>query len=257
MSKNVNIKELFSYEFDCEMPGSGERIKFKPISTGQLKKLLVYENETRKSIIDDVIDSLISDCVVSENFNINDLYLLDRFYLMLQIRMKSKGEEYEIVYKCPECGMEVYRTVDLTELDVVPYDKNNTEHFIKCNDKVEIYVDFLTRGEEKELSQDLQKELGEIKVDKDGEFDNRFLGSYALKYIEYSIKKIKINSTGDIVDLSKEEKEEVIDSLTEENIVAIRNWYDDNKFGVDFTINLECPHGHENKIELPTDRIFF
>ena len=28
------------YEFECELPGSREIIKFKPVSTGQIKKLL-------------------------------------------------------------------------------------------------------------------------------------------------------------------------------------------------------------------------
>jgi hypothetical protein len=255
MSKNVNIKDLFSYEFYCELPGTSERIKFRPITTGQLKKLLVYENEKDKDIIDEILDSLITDCVISENFNIDDLYLLDRFYLMLQLRMKSKGEEYEITHKCPQCGKETFSVIDLNDLPVKPYDKN-INHFVQCNDKVSIYVDFLKRGQEKKLSKIIQEQHGKIELDENGELDSKILGFYALKYIELSIGKIKLEN-GKIIELTDEQKEEVVDNLTEENIKSIREWFDENTFGVDFNINLTCVNGHTEKIEVPADKIFF
>ena len=88
------------YEFNTTLPGSGEEVTFRPITTGQLKKLLIYENETDPMVIEGALDDLISSCIVNEDFNINDLYLQDRFFLLVEIRKKSKGENYSFQYNC-------------------------------------------------------------------------------------------------------------------------------------------------------------
>jgi hypothetical protein len=57
------------YEFECELPGSKQKVKFKPVTTGQIKKLLTYEKETNYVIQEQALDDLISSSVLSEGFN--------------------------------------------------------------------------------------------------------------------------------------------------------------------------------------------
>ena len=47
------------YDFSCELPGSKETIQFKPVSTGQIKKLLTYENESNYVLQEQALDDLI------------------------------------------------------------------------------------------------------------------------------------------------------------------------------------------------------
>jgi hypothetical protein len=66
-------KYLNVYEFETTLPGSGEVIKYKPITTGQLKKLLIYEDDDDPSIIEEALDDLITSSVISEGFDVTDL----------------------------------------------------------------------------------------------------------------------------------------------------------------------------------------
>ena len=83
-------KYLNVYEFETTLPGSGVTIKFKPITTGQMKKLLVYENETDPSMVEEAMDELINSSVSTEGFDVKDVWLQDRFFLLVEIRRKTK-----------------------------------------------------------------------------------------------------------------------------------------------------------------------
>ena len=91
------------YEFDCVLPGTKQEVKYKPITTNQIKKLLVYENELNPIKIEQAYNELISSCVISEEFDINSIYIKDREFLLINLRKVSKGEQYEFTFTCPEC----------------------------------------------------------------------------------------------------------------------------------------------------------
>ena len=48
-------KYLNVYQFETTLPGTGELIQFKPITTGQIKKLLVYEGSENLNIIENIL----------------------------------------------------------------------------------------------------------------------------------------------------------------------------------------------------------
>jgi len=110
------------YDFECELPGSKQVVKFKPVSTGQIKKLLTYENETNYVIQEQALDDLISSSVLSEGFDIMELYIYDRLFLLIEIRKKTKGEIIEFQIKCPECDSQSLNRVDLNELELAKLD---------------------------------------------------------------------------------------------------------------------------------------
>ena len=91
------------YEFDCKLPGSGKVVNYKPITTGQMKKLLIYENETSPVVQEKALDSLISSSVIDKDFNINDLYLEDRFFLLVEMRKNTKGKTFTFPFECSKC----------------------------------------------------------------------------------------------------------------------------------------------------------
>ena len=113
-----NFKEFLNvYEFSTVLEGSGETIRFKPLVTKQLKKLFVADAETNPDAGEAILDDLIKECVVNEDFKVDDLYLLDRISLLFEIRKKSKGETISTTRKCGNCGLETLFNIDLNNVN--------------------------------------------------------------------------------------------------------------------------------------------
>jgi len=140
-------KYLNVYSFETTLPGSGKTVRFRPVTTGQMKELLVYENESDPAIIEEAMDKLIQTSIIDEDFEILDLYLQDRFFLMVELRRKTKGDHYQFEYKCPDCGSQTLQSVNLQELPVKNLEKD-IDHVVKLNDTISVEVDFVRRREQ-------------------------------------------------------------------------------------------------------------
>ena len=232
ISKYVN-----SYEFDFTLPGNGEVIMFKPITTGQLKKLLPYENETNTILIEELLDALIKDCVVSEGFDINKLYLEDRFSLMIEIRKKSKGSEYSFLYTCPDCGTKTPITINLDDLELKP--KEDLGTFI-INDKLSVDLDHLTRGDQKVIFDMVEK----MKI------DNKNLKNAEIATYSYA-RSMKLFHTpeGD-TDVDIKDKVNMLDNVfTEKQYEKFLEILKNSSFGYDFSFDFKCSNSECNKEE--------
>jgi Zn finger protein HypA/HybF involved in hydrogenase expression len=157
IKQNIDFKQYLNvFEFETTLPGSNKIIKFKPMTTGQLKKLLSYEKTQNIEIIENIIDNLISECVVSKDFDINDLYIQDRFYLLIKLREKTKGGSYELTWTCPKCKSQSLNIIDISKLKINKK-QNNSENIIKINDNLSIKVDIIIRGQEKDVIKYVEK----------------------------------------------------------------------------------------------------
>lgn len=245
MSINIT-KYVNSYEFDFTLPGSNEVIMFKPITTGQLKKLIVYENETNPETIENVLDTLISDCVVSEGFDINKLYLEDRFALLVEINKKSKGEEYNFIYKCPSCGKQQPQSIDFNELQITK--KSNDKNTFKISDSLSVDIDSINRGEQKEIL----KKIAEKKIDNDSLRDiETALYTYAMSMRTFHTPE------GDTDDVSLEDKVSLFDNaITDTQYKELKKIFDNMSFGIDFRFDLNCECGYKNKLDIPLNNFF-
>lgn len=154
MSEKNFKKYLNVYEFESELPGTGEVVKFKPLTTNQMKNLLQYENETDILKISEALDMLIESAVINEDFNIDNLYLRDRFKLLIDIRKKTKGEHYQFQFKCPQCNSQNLNNVDLDQLNVKK--KENEAGKVTLNEEVSLEVEHITRKDEKEAMSSIQ-----------------------------------------------------------------------------------------------------
>lgn len=244
MSVNIS-KYVNSYEFDYTLPGSNEVIKFKPVTTGQLKKLIIYENETDKTIVELALDGLIEGCVISEGFDINKLYLEDRFALLIEIRKKSKGEEYSFIYRCPQCEVEFPKTIDLNTLKTTK--KKPGEPF-KVSDNLSFDFDHITRGEQKEIVNIINSKNITNEVMKNVE-----MATYAYAY---SMKMFH-TPEGSTTDVDLDSKIDLLDNaLTEKQYKDYIKWFENNTFGIDFRFDLECECGYKSKLNIPLNNFF-
>jgi len=136
------------YDFNCELPGSKNSIQFKPVTTGQIKKLLTYEKETNLVVQEQALDDLISSSVLSEGFDIDEQYIYDRLYLLIEIRKKTKGEVLEFQMKCPECDSQSLNRVNLDQLETIPLE--STDDLVVELGSVKVHLKHMKRKHQKE-----------------------------------------------------------------------------------------------------------
>lgn len=239
------IDYLNIYEFETELPGSGEIIKFKPLTTGQLKKLLIYENEENIIIQENAIDDLISSCVISENFNIDELYLQDRFFLLVEIRKKTKGEKYEFTYKCPECKSQ---SLNALNLDDVPVKNLKVESdSINLTDDIGITLRHIKRKDFKEVSKYI-----DIKNRTETQVNSELQTALFAAGIEAIATPDGIED-----DIDLKNKMYLIDNVPTSAFEEIKKWYDENDFGLDIEIETVCRNcEHKEKTNIPMGNFF-
>ena len=145
------------YEFDLPpLPGSGEKLKIKPLTTKQIKNLLMYEgSEEDFALMTQIFDDIIHESVTTPDFDLSELYLQDRFFLLLEIRKKTKGEVHEFNYTCGQCKSQSLQKVNLDELKVTPK-PDSEDNIIKLTDDISVEMDFLKRKHEFEATEALK-----------------------------------------------------------------------------------------------------
>ena len=233
------------YEFSCTLPGTKQEVKYKPLTTGQIKKLLVNENEENPIVIENIFDELISSSVVNEDFNIDDIYVQDRSYLLIEIRKNSKGDQMSFQFKCPKCESQNLNYFDFNSLDIKQ--KENEEYgCVEISDDVKIYIDFITRGEQKESYNLI--ETGSLE---------KIRNDMSINSLAATIKKIE--SPDGIEEIDIKDKLWIVDSLTIDNLEKMKKWFDENNFGIDMEINMTCNNcGHsEKRSDIEFDSNFF
>lgn len=246
----TDIKKFVkSYEFETTLPGSGKVVKIKPVTTHELKSLLLYENEKDPIIIEQALDDLIQSCVLTEEFNIKDLYLQDRFFLLIELRKVSKGNKYSFVYTCTSCEQQVYTNLDLNKLKTKNYDLSKVDNKVKLDDQITVEVDHVTRGE--------QLRANDLVASVENESEKYLdigLYSYAM-----AVKKI-ITTEGEF-DSEDIELNDVVYVLTQIPMALdkVKDWFTNNQFGTDFRFTLNCTNPeckHKEKMDIPLDNFF-
>ena len=234
------------YTFDYVLPGTEEKIQFKPLTTKEIKKLLVYENDNDYGKIEEVLDEIINLSVTNENFDVNNLYLQDRFSLLLEIRKKTKGEYYEFPFDCPKCSSQNYMVIDLDKLNVTRLnDLGELDTVVNLTDQISIEVWFLTRKEEKEAWEKVSNDSPQP------------ISEYELNILTQTIKAVN-SPDGREDNLSFEDKQFIIDNTTTGNLQNISKWFEKNNFGTDFTIKRVCKQcGYTETRSIPLVNFFF
>jgi hypothetical protein len=260
MEENVKgFKDYLNvYEFECVLPGSGETVKFKPITTGQLKRLLVYENENNPAVIEDALDELITSSVTTEGFNIEDLYLQDRFFLLIEIRKQTKGEKYQFTYNCNHpiqgsdgkttiCNSQTIQNVDLAKLEIKPF-RDDIDNIVQVNPSVSVTLKHIKRGQQKEAYRHVNpNNMSETQLVSEMSLLTHAAGIDVIYYPDGENRVASIH-----------DKKFLLESVPTTSYDLIRNWFNENDFGTVFTIESICIScGHKLDIPIPVDNFFF
>lgn len=237
-----------AYEFTCELPGSEEEIKFKPVTTFQLKQLLTYENENNLIIQEQALDDLISSSVLNEDFNIDEMYIDDKMFLLVELRKKSKGEFLEFQLECPKCNSQSINKINLDELDIIPFNPN-INRVVKLSNGVKVYVRNLKRKHQKEIKPNMiKKNWSETKQ----------LAELQSLHLACAIDKIELPDKTIEENIKIMDKVYLVDNIPTNEKEKIEEKLEEISFGVDFNYKVKCIHcKYEHETSIPLKNNFF
>ncbi|AGE60357.1 baseplate hub [Pelagibacter phage HTVC008M] len=199
------LPKLNTQQYELTIPSSDEKIKFRPFLVKE-EKILLQGQEGGDDEMINALKQIVSNCTFNK-VDINKLPSFDIEYIFLQIRAKSVGEKIKLNVPFPgDPDTKVPATVDLTTIQVEMDDKHVNK--VQLNDNVSVIMSYPT------LSTYAGKNLKDISAD-----DAIGLVSDCVYQIIDGVE------THEAVDLKKEEIDDFVNNLTQEQFAKIQDFF--------------------------------
>ena len=118
------IPKIVTPTYECELPSTKQKIKYRPFLVKEEKVLLVALESDDDNSIQDAIIQVLQNCVMTD-IKVDKLPIFDFEYLYLKVRAKSVGEVVNLKLKCPDDEkVLVDHALNLDDLEV----KFNPDH---------------------------------------------------------------------------------------------------------------------------------
>jgi len=129
----MSLPTLSTPTYELVVPSSKKKIKYRPFVVKEEKILLMALETEDDAQIAAAIKDIISTCVTSKGFDVDELATFDIEYLFLNIRAKSVGEVIELIITCPDDNeTDVKVNINIDDINV-EFDKNHKKE-IKLTD---------------------------------------------------------------------------------------------------------------------------
>ena len=140
------LPKISTPSYELVLPSSNRKIKFRPFLVKEEKILiLAMESQDNKQIANAIKDVLGS-CILTKGIKVEKLSTFDIEYLFLNIRVKSVGEEIEVMVTCEDDGeTKVPTTINLDEIKVNINKDHSTD--IKLDDKLTLRMKYPSMDE--------------------------------------------------------------------------------------------------------------
>lgn len=222
-------QHLNVYEKTVELPSSGEEVKIKPITTNQMKKLLVYEDESDPIMGEVILDEILNFSLIDKD--VKDLVLQDRYFLFIEIRKLTKGSTHTYSHNCPKCKSPNIQTIDLNNLKVKK-PKDDVDPFVKIlNGALTLNLEFPTRGKQIEGYAQIDSKLSQTEKQVEMIIAN----------LAQSIISIE-SSSGIDENIPVKDKMKLVGDLPGSDYDILKEWFDVNDFGIDLIIETKCQY---------------
>ncbi len=224
--------------YDLDLPLSKKHIRFRPFLVKEQKNLMMAMEADDKETIERNIRQVLTNCTLTDNFDVDRLPVIDVEYYFINLRARSVGEIVENKYICTnevdgvQCSNKMetkFNLLDIT-VDINP----NAKDIIQLTDKISIklkYPEFslIDKLKQKETAVDV---AFEVVVD-------------SIEYIYDGEQYYHANET------PKEELMQFIESLSQEQFSKLEEFFDNlpkmnrkvemkcSKCGFDHTISME------------------
>lgn len=233
------------YEKDIPLPSSKEIVKIKPLTTNQIKKLLVHENETDLIGGEKILDDVLRLSVVSEDKEfLKTLFLQDRYYLFVEIRNLTKGSQHTYSFTCPSCSGQSIQSIDLKSLEIKDM-KAITETVDIVNGTLKLHMRYVTRGMQEEAYATIDPKLPNSEKQVEMALANM---AQAIEFVETPDGKDEPTI---------KEKMDLIGDIPSHEYERLKDWFMDHDFGINLNVVTKCPYcSFEEKHSLPLNNFF-
>lgn len=235
-------------EYDCILPSNKKKVKFRPFLVKEQKLLLMAVETTEVKDVIETIKKVVKNCLITE-LDVDALPVFDLEFLFLNLRARSVGEIVNVKYKCNNIvgekeGGEEKRCdnivdIEINVLDINPEFGEGHTNKIELSDKLGIVFKYPTF------------EMIESLSDRDA---NEIIFDLIVECIDYIYDDSNLYYAKDV---SKEEIIDFIDSLKQEHLELIKNFFDSMP-KVKKTVEFKCNKcGHHEDIEIEGVQNFF
>ena len=188
--------------YEVNLPSNKKAIKYRPFLVKEEKILLIAQGSDDVKEIVNAVRQVISNCILTEGVNIEDLTTFDLEYLFIKIRAKSVNNIIELTYRDLEDDKKYTVEVNLDEVEVTYNDKHTNK--IAINDTTGIIMKYPRA----DLSSVLQATNGELDmffsivktcIDKVYEGDNLYKASeYSPEELDEFVSSLGVTTFKDI-----------------------------------------------------------
>ena len=184
---------------------------------------------------------------MSEDFDINELYLEDRFFLLVELRKKTKGEVLEFTLTCPKCKSQTLNRVDLEKMPVKPIDPN-VEMTVDLGNEIKVYLRRLKRKHQKEIRPNMiPQHLTPTQKQAEAQ----------ILYHACAIEKVETPEGVD-ENLKLTDKKYLIENIPTGDYDKIRDALEAITFGVDLSYTVGCNQcNFKQEVDVPIENNFF
>ena len=130
------LPKLNTAQYELKVPSTGKTIEYRPFLVKEEKILLMaLEGEDEKEMAK-AIRQIISQCILTEGFKIDNLALVDLEFIFLKVRGKAVGDKSKVYTNCTKCEnqVEIVLELDKIEIDINP---DHTD-LIKLTDDIQV-----------------------------------------------------------------------------------------------------------------------
>ena len=196
---------LNTQTFELNIPSTDEKIKYRPFLVKE-EKILLQAQEGGDGEIMDAVADVVDSCTFGK-INVSKLPSFDLEYIFLKIRSKAVGEKVTLNLPFPgDENVKIPTKVDLSKVEVHMAEEHTNK--IDLTDEVSVVMRYPTI-----------KTFGGIKV-------NNLTADDAVEMTTRCIHQV-INGveTFEAADLSKEDKSEFIENLTQDQFAKIQQFF--------------------------------
>lgn len=135
------LPKIAKVTHELVIPSTGKKIKYRPFLVKEEKVLVLAQESGSQDEMIRALKDVISACVQTRGFKVDDLATFDIEYVFLQIRGSSVGADVEVLITCPDDGeTQVPVTIYLDEVSVIIDDEHTNT--IKLDDEYSVKMKY-------------------------------------------------------------------------------------------------------------------
>lgn len=125
--------------FNLTLPSNNNSYKFRPFLVKEEKIMLQAALSEDPEEMKNSVIQIVNNCCLDEDFNVNNVVSFDMEYILLNLRMKSVGENIVNEYSCnnvvdnKKCGNKFEVQYNLKDLKIEKTEKVNDEIWLSSN----------------------------------------------------------------------------------------------------------------------------